>query len=207
MEKWSDATGEVVPMMLDALRETTRPHHQAIERNRLLSELLRPTLTREVYVEVLSRFYGFLMPLREALLRNGAEAGGGALLTDRVKTELLEKDLAQMGVGADALRQIPRCTELPACDRVSRCMGILYVVEGSTLGGQRIAAAVKNSLGIDAGSGGAYFYGYGTATRTRWEDTCRVLDEYGQGAETERAEAVAAAADTFDKLNRWFQEI
>ncbi len=209
MGMWMPGNAElgVGPMMLEALRETTRPHHQAIEQNRLLSELLRPTLTREVYVEVISRFYGFLKPLKDELIRNGSGTVGGALLKDRVKTDLLERDLALMGVGADALRLMPLCTGLPACDRPSRCMGILYVIEGSTLGGQRIAAAVKNSLGIDAGSGCAYFFGYGPSTRSRWEDTCRMLEEYGQGTETERAEAVAAAADTFDKLNRWFQEI
>jgi len=194
-------------MMLEALREKTRPHHRAIEQNRLLSELVRPTLTRDVYREVLARFYGFLKPLKDKLLRNGAETGYEALLRDRLRTELLERDLAQLGIDADALRGIPLCTELPACDKPSRCLGILYVVEGSTLGGQMIAAAVKNSLGIDAGSGAAYFIGYGTSTRMVWEETCRVLEEFGQGTETERAEAVAAAVDTFEQLNRWFEEV
>jgi len=197
-------------MMLEALREKTRLHHKEIEQNRLLSELVRPTLTRDVYIEVLARFYGFLKPLKDELLRNGAETGAEtgyeALLRDRLRTELLERDLAQLGVDADALRGIPLCTELPACDRPSRCLGILYVVEGSTLGGQMIAAAVKNSLGIGAESGAAYFIGYGASTRKVWEETCRVLEEFGQGTETERAEAVAAAADTFDQLNRWFEE-
>jgi len=194
-------------MIIKALREKTRPHHQAIERNRLLTELLRPTLTRDVYTEVLARFYGFLKPLEELLLQNGVEAGLEALLKDRLKTDLLEGDLGQMGVDVDALRRIPLCSELPACDRPSKCMGILYVLEGSTLGGQMIAAAVKNSLGIDTGSGAAYFNGYGTSTRTMWEGTCRLLEKYDQGTETERAETVAAAADTFDRLNRWFEEV
>lgn len=191
-------------MMLEALRETTRPHHEAIEQNRLLSQILRPTLTHEVYIEVLARFYGFLKPLETELLRMSWH-GWGEYFNGRVKTELLERDLTQMGTDVEAMSRIPLCTELPACDRLSGCMGILYVIEGSTLGGQRIAAAVKKSLGIEAGSGGAYFHGYGSSTGTMWKETCRVLEEYGQGPETERAETVAAASDTFDKLNRWFQ--
>lgn len=201
-----DPDNKLGTAILEALRKTTRPHHEAIEQNRLLSEVLRPTLTRDVYVEVLARFYGFLKPLEKELLLNSSAAGYGEIFESRAKTELLESDLIEMGLDAGAISRIPLCTELPSCDRTSRCMGILYVIEGSTLGGQMIAAAVKKSLGIEAGSGGAYFNGYGPSTRMMWKDTCRVLEDYGQGTETERAETVAAAVDTFDKLNRWFQE-
>jgi len=197
----------VAHILLDALREHTRPHHQAIEQNRLLSEVVRPTLTRDVYVEVLARFYGFMKPLEHEWLRHGTEAGLGAFLKNRMKTGLLEHDLAQMGVPADALCRMPQCTELPSSDGLARCLGILYVIEGSTLGGQMIAAAVKKSLGVDSGSGGAYFAGYGASTGTMWKETCRVLEEYGQDTDTARAETVAAAAETFDTLHRWFQEL
>lgn len=191
-------------MMLEALRATTRPQHQAIERNRLLSQMLRPSLTREVYLAVLARFYGFIKPLEAQLLQCASGAGCAALLSGREKAGLLEQDLAQLGVGVEALHRLPLCTDLPACERPSHCMGILYVIEGSTLGGQVIAAAVHDSLGIDAGSGCAYFTGYGRDTRERWRETCRLLEASGQGSAAVRADTLAAAADTFDKLNRWF---
>jgi heme oxygenase len=194
-------------MLLDSLRETTRPHHRAIEQNRLLAAVLRPELTRDLYVQVLARFYGFLKPLEELLRRSGTDAGSAALLKHHVKTALLERDLAHLGVAAEALRSIPLCDQLPASDRPAARMGILYVIEGSTLGGQVIAGAVKDSLGIDAGSGCAYFTGYGASTRAMWKDTCRLLEEFGRRTQAEQTETVTAAADTFYRLDRWFQNL
>lgn len=194
-------------MLLDSLREKTRPHHGAIEQNRLLAAVLRPELTRDLYIQVLARFYGFIKPIEELLRRNAADAGNAFLLNRHVKTALLEQDLAQLGVDAEALRSIPLCDQLPASDRPAARMGILYVIEGSTLGGRVIAGAVRDSLGIDAGSGCAYFTGYGSSTRAMWKDTCRVLEEFGQRAQAEQSETVAAAADTFYRLDRWFQNL
>jgi heme oxygenase len=194
-------------MLLDSLRETTRPHHRAIEQNRLLAAVLRPELTRDLYVQVLAKFYGFLRPLEELLRRSSTDAGSAALLKHHVKTALLERDLAQLGIDPEAQRSLPLCDQLPASDRPAARMGILYVIEGSTLGGQVIAGAVKGSLGIDAGSGCAFFTGYGSRTRAMWKDTCRVLEEFGQGAQAEQAEILAAAADTFYRLDRWFQNL
>lgn len=192
-------------MFLEIIREHTRPHHQAIERNRLLAEVLRPTLTREVYVTVLARFYGFMKPLEDTWRQYEHGTGLGALLAARTKTGLLEQDLAHMGVPMDTLQRLPVCTDLPSCDAPSRCLGILYVTEGSTLGGQIIAAAVKRSLGIDGASGAAYFTGYAASTRPMWQETCRALEEYGQGSDAKRDDVVAAATETFEALHQWFQ--
>ena len=63
----------------------------------------------------------------------------------------------------------------------------MYVVEGSTLGGQYIAKHVERRFGFRGGSGNAYFRGYGERTGSMWrsfkddlialpeEDTDRVI--------------------------------
>lgn len=49
-------------MLLEELREKTKPYHQKIEKNVLLRKLMGP-LTLPDYIEVLKKFYGFYLPL------------------------------------------------------------------------------------------------------------------------------------------------
>jgi len=49
-------------------------------------------------------------------------------------------------------------------------VGTLYVVEGSTLGGQLIAKHLAKNLGITPETGGRFFGGYGENTVNFWTD-------------------------------------
>ena len=47
-------------------------------------------------------------------------------------------------------------------------VGCLYVLEGSTLGGQIILRRAAERLGIDADTGAGFFHGYGAQTGAMW---------------------------------------
>jgi heme oxygenase len=81
-------------------------------------------------------------------------------------------------------------------------MGTLYVLEGATLGGQIIQRQLHCSLGLDAGSGAAFFVGYGARTRQMWMQFSAHL-ERAPGLDIDAA--THAAVQTFETMERWLR--
>ena len=73
-------------------------------------------------------------------------------------------------------------------------LGRMYVMEGSTLGGQYIARHVEETLGIRPGEGNSYFRGYGDATGERWREFREVLKAL---PDTETDTVIASAREMF----------
>ena len=190
-------TSAAMPPVLSRLRAETRAEHDAIE---AALDLTGDGLTRDGYRRVLERFYGFYAPLEPAIRAVGGWADRGLDLDARRKTPLLEADLRALG--ADAPASLPLCNDLPLLVTPADCFGCLYVLEGSTLGGQLISRHVQHALGVTPETGGRFFHGYGDETGEMWQSfraavTGSVVSPADQDA------AVAAAKDTFSKLHRW----
>ena len=158
-------------------------------------------LTLDVYRGVVESFYGFVEPLERALWSSSELESEGMLKSSRGKTNLLERDLVALGHTSDSILALPRTDSLPPTDNVSRALGAMYVLEGSTLGGQVIRRHLARTLGIDDESGAAYFNGYGTLTRQRWIEYLQVLNA-GED-KLYHADVVLAASTTFSLLRSW----
>lgn len=182
--------------VLTRLREATRADHEAIEK---VVDVMRPDLTRRHYVRLLEAFYGFLAAWEPAA-RAGAPRLAG-MLGERRKAHLLERDLRHFGYDDAALAAIPRCANLPKLSDVNDVLGSMYVLEGSTLGGQLIARHVEAVLGLEPGHGNAYFRGYGERTGAMWQSFRGVL------AATDPASAISpiceSGCETFRRLHNW----
>jgi heme oxygenase len=115
----------------------------------------------------------------------------------RRRGELIEQDLQSLGkIGvADPVHftaeRIPGL-EFKATSFRAAFLGAMYVVEGSTLGGQQIARHVEETLGLNAKHGAAYFFGYGERTAEMWLAFKMVLTEVPD-AESEHVVAAAKA--------------
>lgn len=121
---------------------------------------------------------------------------------NRRKTALLEKDLELLGMDHTAIGQIPLCamaTDLSA----AQAMGMLYVIEGSTLGGAVIARHIQKTLGIDAGNGAAYFQPYGQQAGSYWKAFVGHMVSFALEQKKEQ-ELIAAATATFKEIHDWF---
>ncbi len=182
--------------LLTALREATRPLHTRIETS---VNLMHPDFSPIDYRHLLTAFLGFYRPLEDSLQR---QADIHLWLPDyarRIKTPLLEKDLAALGLDARAVAELPVCDALPDCSGKSRTMGCLYVLEGSTLGGQMISRHLKHARALDAEHGAAFFNGYGADTGSLWKTMLTHLE----APDLNEGEAVSAATDTFVTLTNW----
>lgn len=179
-------------MLLDRLRQESRPHHVRLE------EAVGLAASIEQHQLITRGFFGFIEPWEKAVLASPH----ASFLEGRTKTSLLVDDLRHFGMSAAAISALPRCLDIPPVASLPAMLGALYVIEGSTLGGQMISRHLETSFGLSDGNGYRYFLSYGSDTPRKWQEFRRVLLEHSSPENDDLI--VAAAKDTFDALHRWF---
>jgi len=185
-------------MILKNLRGQTRERHAAVEAR---LPLVDPALTRAAYEEILTRFYGFYLPLEGRLLAVSFWTEIGFVVEARRKVARLEQDLQQLRAAAE-LARLPMCAELPEIASPAQALGCLYVMEGATLGGQVITRQLQKNLGITPETGGAFFAGYGAETGSRWKEFGAMITAQAPRLGQDGV-IVASANRTFETLEHW----
>ncbi|MEY9093779.1 biliverdin-producing heme oxygenase [Paenibacillus sp. RC84] len=190
--------------IVSRLREETAPFHDQIEQNAYAKAIMDKSLTIETYKTYLEKFYGFILPSEKALSALPEWEKLGFDIESRLKTPLLENDLEQLGLTKRQIEELPQCGTLPDVSTLSRALGYLYVLEGSTLGGQLITKQLKAILSVDPEVNGRYFNSYGAELRTKWSEFREFLLENVK--EEEQEQVLAAAKETFILLDQWLKE-
>ena len=189
-----------VPPVLQDLRAGTAELHIALEKR---LPFFSDTLDTQAFVRLMQAYYGFYLPLENALLHSDAMPADFDL-TPRLKAPTLRADLHALGVSAEALQSLPHCQQLPIIDSSAACLGVLYVLEGATLGGQILRREIATRLGLEADNGAAFLDIYGAATGRRWRDFIEYLGTRPMSA-AERAAVVTAAQTTFSCFEHWLE--
>lgn len=148
-------------------------------------------------------YYGFYLPLESALLDSGSIPVDFDL-APRLKAQTLLNDLQALGLTAETIARLPLCQSLPVIDSSATCLGVLYVLEGATLGGQILRREIASRLRLNADNGAAFLDIYGAATGRRWRDFIEYLGSRSLDA-GEREAVVAAAQTTFSCFERWLE--
>jgi len=177
------------------IRAASRSEHEALERS---LDLLSPPLTRTRFERVLIGFWGFHAAWEPAVRRH---AGLASVFAGRGRLELLRADLDALGYGAREIEALPVCAEAAQLAVTPEAaMGSLYVIEGSTLGGQLISRALREARWA-AAARLRYFDPYGAETGARWRAFQASLEAASSPAADPLIEAGAVA--TFGLLRRW----
>ncbi|SFB28932.1 Heme oxygenase [Cohnella sp. OV330] len=190
--------------ILTQLKERTAPQHRRAEQNKYAAAMLDRTMTLEQYAEYLALFYGYILPLERAF---EARPEWDELRFDigaRTKHRLIEADLHALGWDASAVADLPLCPSLPDLSSFPRILGSMYVLEGSTLGGQMQTKLLMKDLPVSPDTNARYFNSYGTDVRERWAEFRELLSEQARTGGDER-EMLAAAGETFDRLREWIE--
>ncbi|WP_233261651.1 biliverdin-producing heme oxygenase [Vitiosangium sp. GDMCC 1.1324] len=189
--------------LLRTLKAETRPHHERAER---VVRLLSPELTLSGYRRHLEALFGLHAPLEAALGVRLEELAADLRLDERWKLPLLEEDLRALGHDDASLARLPWLSHLPPLPDVPEALGALYVLEGSTLGGQLILRhLVRHFDGVSAGEF-AFFRAYGEAVGPMWKDFGEALLRLcPEPALAPRV--VRGAQDTFDAFEAWLREV
>ncbi len=176
--------------VMAALRQGTRIAHDRLE---AALDLPRELGEPARLARVIERFYGFHAAWEPAI---GDAIGDPAFWAPRRKLAILREDLRALGHGEAEIESLPVCSEARRLAREP--WGSLYVLEGSTLGGQIIARHLAGLRDVPAP---LYFTPYGDQTGAMWRATQGRLGE--AAAETGIGRMVASASATFDLLHDW----
>jgi heme oxygenase len=173
-------------------------YHEALERG---LRITRPDLTLHQYRTDLERFLGFY----ETWERRVAPWLTGWIPDESrrfQKTNALRADLEMLGLTSASITALPRYAGSFALSSRLAALGSLYVIEGSTLGGQWISRHVEDRLGLTDGQGYTFFLSYGPEVGEMWSRFVNFLNAQATGENA--GEIESGAVETFQKLHAWF---
>jgi heme oxygenase (biliverdin-IX-beta and delta-forming) len=188
--------------IMTALKAGTIEQHSSIER---IMPFFKSDFSLEAYIRVLKAFLGFFEPVERELRSVATRDSFGFNIDRRQRSNLLRADLLALGVTPAAMALIPRCDHLPRLENVDDGLGCLYVLEGSTLGGQLIARELQTRFGIAEKTGAGFFHGYGSQTGVKWREFCTSVRIYAAGGKSQSA-IVQSARSTFELMESWMRK-
>ena len=186
-----------VSPVLHELRAGTHTRHVALEKR---LPFFSNTLDLERYTRLLSAYYGFYHELEERL-QHSPWMTHDFDLQARLKTPALRRDLQALGV---SIQSLALCETLPALHSPACVLGVLYVLEGATLGGNVLRKQMSQRLGLEGHNGCAFLYVYGEATGRQWKAFLEFLGSEPLDAQA-RDQAVQAASSTFSCFEHWLE--
>ncbi len=180
-------------MDLGRLKRETLAEHERVERS---MPVMGDGLELATYIATLQRLYGFVLGWEQWAAQSTC-AAVQTLLAGRRRSDQLRADLHHFGAELP-----PDVYPGPALSAASQAqvLGCLYVMEGSTLGGQFIARHVEAVLALAPGVGDAFFRGYGEATGAMWRQVKDALESLPEAAADE---VIDAAKILFHDFARW----
>jgi heme oxygenase len=178
--------------ILARLRQETLAEHKALEGS---LNLMDDGLTSAGYVTTLRQFHGFVLPW-EKVADKACPHHLRPFFQQRRRAHRIAEDMLFFDAEPS-----PGLPELPAISSPGAFLGTMYVMEGSTLGGQFISRHLERVLGLRDGVGYSYFRGYGAETSTMWKEFCAVLSREAEPMNS--AEIITAAAMTFRAFGTW----
>jgi heme oxygenase len=185
------------PMLTEKIKACTLSTHQALEKQ--LVQKIRVLKDMDDYRALLQVFYRYFGGL-EALIAPFITTAELPDYQQRRKAEHIAADLRQLGA---TLPAIAGAAELPLINTTAGALGALYVMEGSTLGGQIIVKMLRKQLGAEMFFPASFFNGYGPQTAQRWAGFQTALNDYSSAERDELL--IAAANQTFQKFSEQFQ--
>lgn len=185
---------------LDNLRSKTSESHKQLELLPISQAIVDPTITVAQYAMYLNLMYDVIENLETKIYPILNEVISD--LEDRKKAHFIVNDLKVIGVKRK--EQISLFQDVHKMS-VPFAMGIIYVVEGSTLGGRFIVKNIQESLGYDEENGASYFSGYGNKTGSFWKKFLNYLTDF-ETLTNSQQEIIAGADYAFTIIAKHLSE-
>lgn len=181
-------------MIAEEIKKFTAPLHAQVEQE-LISKLFNPELSPAEYARILSHFH-YAYDQMENVLESKSE--GTELLYDRSKLSWIKHDLENLDSGSESvfLNQI---FDLEV--NYASCLGVSYVMEGSTLGGKFIAKKLQELEWIEKDKHLNFFLSYGDSRGEKWKDFLNLLNAYGDANPSRQTEVLAASEKAFQFMH------
>lgn len=183
---------------LEKLKSHSAAAHKKLESLSVSASILCPDIKIAEYCFYLSLMYDvhknteeIIFPVLNTIIAD---------LQQRKKTHLIENDLLYLKYKKHETSLIFKDIHLTT----AFCLGILYVVEGSSLGGRYILKNVEKAQALNHQKGVSYFTGYANQTGSYWKLFTKLLQEYEQQYNC-ADQIIAGAVYAFDCIYSHFQ--
>lgn len=180
------------------LRETALPKAQLDASRAILAQ----PITERRYLRYCAALWGFYAPLERKLRAAPALERALGDLGRRWKAELLELDLAELGVAVPELA-LPTCKELPHVGELARALGACYALELCTLEHRHIQRYLSHVMPSMTTRASHYLSSYCGETEALLRE--QICATFGNAPVAVQDAVVSAAVETLLAARAWFQ--
>lgn len=184
--------------ILARLKARTAHQHQQTEDG---VDLMDDDFSPEDYRKLLVKFYAFYKSYEPKMLEALCEHPIDFNYEERLNAPKLFADLQSLGMTEKEISDVEAFEDLPALDSAEKIFGSLYVIEGSTLGGQVISRHLKEKFGFDESNGIAFFSSYGTDTGKMWKAFREAITAFAETSDDHEA-IIKSANAAFEKIGK-----
>ena len=184
--------------ILQRLKQDTQAVHASLETH---IDLFKRVRSDQSYRALLESFYGLHHPY-DSLIQGTASEISPWLpdVRSRTRIEALRRDLGVLG--NSTLNDLPQAT-IPSFQTTAEMFGCLYVLEGSTLGGQIISRHIRETLNYTPENGCAFFSAYGSNVGEMWMKFRVGIEAYSESHPQYNDDVIAFATKTFQTFEQW----
>ena len=185
--------------LIARLRAETATLHARLES---LVDLMSPAVTRQQYTAFLRVLWGFHSAVEQQLRTLASLPAVVTDLDERFKSALLEQDLRALGAALPAGPGAGGRLAAPALNGLEQALGTMYVLEGSTLGGQHLYRHLAGLLPETVAEASRFLKCYGANTGRMWNAFRGQLELAEPQLNTDAV--IDAARASFIVLMDWF---
>lgn len=180
--------------LLAILKEETKTFHSSVEK--VLIKEIKQLSSIEEYLNLLVKLYNFYYSIEDRIQE---------LIDETILADIRHrKHIPQLELDLNFSNSKFTIHENPFCKKIhstSYALGVLYVMEGSTLGGQIISGMLKKQLAIHNEPIFNYFSSYKEETNRMWTNFKHNLENASH--KVNQTELLNGAKDTFIALENW----
>lgn len=186
-------------MLQPLLKQATAQQHTELEHLMFVEKIMAKTLRLDEYSQLLAVNYTVHHQLENKIANYLSDEMKIKINFEaRLKTDSLRKDLIELGLNVEAMdasfSHLADYIDLPA-----KAIGALYVLEGSSIGGQVIYKKMVMNSNIPSHLSYFFYRHYGEQTILMWKDFVNALNQLPA---SDFEYAVGAAVDTFKALKK-----
>ena len=188
----------------EQIKKETKRCHDRIEATPLAQVLACGSVGNAAYAAYLLGLAGIHTDIEEAASGFGEWSDYGITIAEHFRLPLLMDDLEALGSrprqeeGADS---VGRAWDFPTA------VGAMYVLEGSTMGGQILAKRLMHVRGPSGAEATAYFQGHREMAMPRWQKFAMFLDAYGQQHPDAAGRVIEGAKQTYARIEQLMRDI
>lgn len=189
------------------LRQATHPHHIRLHNHPILVDLTQPELSLTKYRKILRAYSHFYAAVEGKISVYLTQHPCTFPYGERYKLPWLKEDLAFFHDDmAEPVQGMSQTFSLPEIETAGQFIGVLYTIEGSTLGGQAISRSLAKHHGLTSLKGARFFNGYGENTSPMWENFLCFTESISDN-DVECGSAVKSACDTFQAFEQTINKL